>query len=526
MISPSNFTQWVHRYSGLILLFFPIFLVEIIGSFLVVGADELIVQYLLQAKALPISIGFAVFFESGFILISIWYLYPVIQFQKEYFQKVYSNQFSKTDALTDERLQKVQSRIYNFPLFLIPIIYSIWFCEIGFQFFMNIDQPFFVIFVAGLIANILTAVITYYTVDMIIRFLLIPYWFPTGEIKVKHWIKKPNLYQRFLDLFLINAFLPTVSILGVLYLAFTQSSDHGNILERVLISTFILTLAFWGFGFPFMIISATTIIKPINQLNDVANKIGVEDYNFKLPVYSDDQLGNLQQTMNRIARELEEKSLIKTLFGHYVSPVVRDMIINGKINTNGEKLEAVILFTDIRSFTTITESIPPEKVVNLLNIHFSRMVTAISDNQGFVDKFIGDAMMAVFDSELCEQNHRLFAFHAIQQILEGMNATNNQMREMGLPEIKIGLGISCGDVIRGNIGSPDRKELTVIGDPVNIASRLESMTKEIGHTVVATRNSFDLDLHSIPGLDIFESNPIRVKGKAELVDIVAFSLIA
>ncbi|GAB4436419.1 MAG: hypothetical protein OHK0011_19540 [Turneriella sp.] len=149
---------------------------------------------------------------------------------------------------------------------------------------------------------------------------------------------------------------------------------------------------------------------------------------------------------------------------------------------------------------------------------------AISDNQGFVDKFIGDAVMAVFDAEFCSQRHRAFAFNAVSQILQGMRETNRQMQNLGLPKIDIGLGMACGEVIRGNIGAPERKELTVIGDTVNLAARLESLTKSVGRTVVASRNSIDLDLSAWPGIELSSVEPIPVRGKAQPVDVVAFSL--
>lgn len=125
-----------------------------------------------------------------------------------------------------------------------------------------------------------------------------------------------------------------------------------------------------------------------------------------------------------MGEELQEKEIIKTVFGHYVSPAVRDLILGGKVRTEGDRIEAVILFSDIRSFTALSENHPPERIVKLLNIHFSRIVDIVSRNDGFVDKFIGDSVIAVFDEELTRGNHRISALRSAVDILSELVSTN------------------------------------------------------------------------------------------------------
>ncbi|WCL48467.1 adenylate/guanylate cyclase domain-containing protein [Leptospira sp. GIMC2001] len=511
------------KQTGWVLVIFPSIIVEIIGIVIFWGVNTLIASYLLGRESVPTN-GFVILIlDFLFLVFCIVYLIPVIRLQKLYYDKRINNQSTEISIAS---LQIAKNRIYNYPLVLVPAIYILWASQLALLVSFDTEgYPLIPAITISLISTVLAAVICYYSVDILIRFLYVPYWFDNGDMRVTRKIFfKPSLIQRFFDLFLVNALLPAISISGTVFLALKYGSNDPGLIERLFYTTIGISLAYWTFGFPFLLLTAATIIKPINELSKAAKQIANEDYAINMNVNSDDQLGKLQVIMNRVGKELEEKSVIKTLFGHYVSPVVRDLILGGKINTEGEKIEAVILFSDIRSFTAITEKFPPEKVVNLLNIHFSKLVSAISDNQGFVDKFIGDAMMAVFDAQLCSNNHKLYAFNAVTQILEGMQETNRLVEASGMPRFEIGLGMACGDVIRGNVGAAERKELTVIGDPVNTASRLETLTKSVGRTVVASLNSLDIDISKLHTLDVLNLDPISVRGKSEMVDVIAFSL--
>jgi class 3 adenylate cyclase len=515
----------IQRNTGWVLLLMPAIIFEGIGATLMLSGNLLIGRYLLQIPPFNNNHPVTLAVSLSFSVLGWFFLRPVFRLQKQYFDWQHGN---ITLAPNAADLQRARNRIFNYPLFLIASSYLVWTIDISlFYHFNRFTAPAGPVVAIGIIVSVLTAVLCYYATEMVTRFYFIPHWFPEGRITVTWSIfRRPSLAQRFLDLFLVNAFLPAVSATGMVFLALRYGPGDAEILERLLFSIGAISLAYWAFGFPLAVITASTIITPIVDLAKAAECISRDDFNIRLKVHSDDQLGQLQNTMNRIGRELAEKAKMKTLFGHYVSPVVRDLILSGRINTDGEKVEAVVLFSDIRSFTSLTENHPAEKIVEMLNVHFSRMVSAISDNQGFVDKFIGDAVMAVFDAEFCTGQHRLLAFNAVTQILQGMRETNRRMQQMGLPAIDIGLGMACGDVIRGNIGAPERKELTVIGDTVNLAARLEAMTKSVGRTVVASRNSIQADIEGLPGIDLTDLPPVEVRGKRQAVDVVAFSLRA
>ena len=145
----------------------------------------------------------------------------------------------------------------------------------------------------------------------------------------------------------------------------------------------------------------------------------------------------------------------------------------------GQKVELTVLFSDIRGFTTMSETTPPEKIVEMLNIHFSVMADIILKHNGTIDKYIGDAIMAFWGAPVKTADHAEQAVLAAVEMLEGLKEVNKTLKERGFDqEVKIGIGINTGVATIGNIGSEQKKNYTVVGDTVNLSSRLESITKE------------------------------------------------
>jgi adenylate cyclase len=150
------------------------------------------------------------------------------------------------------------------------------------------------------------------------------------------------------------------------------------------------------------------------------------------------------------------------------------------IDLGGERQEATVLFSDIRGFTTMAEGLEPEVVVSLLNEYFQEMVEEIFDNQGILDKFIGDGICAVFGPPLSGVDQASRAVRAAKGMLVRLDAINEKRGKRGEPKFKIGIGIHTGQLVAGNIGSPRRLEYTHVGDTVNTASRIEGLTKTHG----------------------------------------------
>ena len=210
------------------------------------------------------------------------------------------------------------------------------------------------------------------------------------------------------------------------------------------------------------------------------------------------------------------RQLIKKQFEHYLDPrQVKRLQENPQLlRLGGEKRYCTFLFTDVRGFTALSESVTPEEVTYIMNKALTAQQSAVAQHGGCVDKYIGDAMMAIFGAPLDLENHENKAIECAKQIETNMEALNIEFAEQGLPPIKIGIGINTGDAIIGNMGSEQRFDYTAIGDAVNIAARLESGTKAAGVDILigeSTARNACSELHLLP--------PIEAKGKSAKLQV-------
>ena len=203
-----------------------------------------------------------------------------------------------------------------------------------------------------------------------------------------------------------------------------------------------------------------------------------------VPVVNNHELARIGHSANTMIETLRERERVKSIFGKLVSPQVARALLEDDHDgvLGGKSVNAVVLFTDIRDFTAISEACSAEAVVSLLNEYFTMLVGVVHSEGGVVDKFIGDAAMAVFglDNELDPTLANDAAFRAASAIRSQLESVNHSLSERGLPNIVVGFGLHYGVVLAGNIGSADRLEYTVIGDTVNVASRLEGLSKKTG----------------------------------------------
>jgi len=227
----------------------------------------------------------------------------------------------------------------------------------------------------------------------------------------------------------------------------------------------------------------------------------------------------------RFAGEERERQFLRQVFSRYVSDEVVGEILNSPqgLGLGGVSREITILFSDIRNFTTISEKLEPEEVVEMLNEYFSRACPHILENRGRVDKFIGDAVMAVFGAPVYQEDHARQALRAAMGMSKECDAFKSWMRERfpdrDLPEFDIGVGIHTGPAVAGNIGFERVTEYAVIGDAVNTASRLEGLTKKLGVRMVLSRQTL---LAAGRGIHTGESIEVSVKGRAEPVEVLEF----
>jgi adenylate cyclase len=185
------------------------------------------------------------------------------------------------------------------------------------------------------------------------------------------------------------------------------------------------------------------------------------------------------------------------------------------LQLGGEKRELTVLFSDIRGFTTLSESMAPEDLVKLMNEYFTVMTGKVFEQRGSLDKYIGDAIMAMFGAPVAEPRHASYACRAAIEMVRALQPLRESWRARGIPGLDIGVGINTGQMVVGNMGSASRFNYTVVGDPVNLASRIEHLNKEYGTSILVSEYTYE------PVKDEFraarEVDMVRVRGRAQPV---------
>jgi adenylate cyclase len=235
-------------------------------------------------------------------------------------------------------------------------------------------------------------------------------------------------------------------------------------------------------------------------------------------VVSNDEIGSLAEGFNRMVVGLEDRDFVKDTFGKYVTPEVRDEILAGRVRHEGEQREVTILFADLRDFTPWVEATEPREVVRELNRYFGEMEAAIRRHGGLVLQFIGDEIEAVFGAPVLASDHARRAVRAALDMRAGLRAFNAERAAAGKPPLRHGIGVHTGTVLAGSIGGADRLSYALVGDAVNLASRIQDLTKDAGTDILisaTTRGALDSDVTVTP------LPAARVKGRSAEVEVFA-----
>lgn len=212
-------------------------------------------------------------------------------------------------------------------------------------------------------------------------------------------------------------------------------------------------------------------------------------------------------------RVVEERNRLFDVFGQHVSPTVMAKLMDTDETSSTEERHVSLLFLDIRDFTRFAEERPAAEVVLYLNTVFERLIDCVTRNNGIVNKFLGDGFFAVFGAPLSDGQDAENCLRAAREIVQEIETLN---KSGAIPETSIGIGIHMGPAITGSVGSSERKEYTIIGDTVNLASRIEQLNKEFDSTILISESVFD----AVGGLpDATALPPIKVKGREKLVKL-------
>lgn len=276
----------------------------------------------------------------------------------------------------------------------------------------------------------------------------------------------------------IGAFVKS-SFWGTVLLAQTPLSivnEPAQAVQRkaILISGIVMSIALFA-----VFLFSLTLSKPIEVLAELIKEIPKGNFNIsaRKKVTSHDEVGDLAVAFDHMTEGLKERDKVKNLFNKFHGSSVTENLLQQEVSVGGTRKEVTVFFSDIRGFTKFSEGHTPEEVVSMLNEYFEVMVGIIGRHGGVVDKFIGDAIMAVWGVPAGSEQDTENGLKACLEMRSALVTLNESRRQRNLTEIQIGMGLHAGTAISGTIGSEERMEFTVIGDTVNVTARIESSTK-------------------------------------------------
>ncbi len=260
-----------------------------------------------------------------------------------------------------------------------------------------------------------------------------------------------------------------------------------------------------------------SVLLPVQEIRRVVDEIGQGNLNVTVHPLTTDELAELGLRMNQMVDGLRQTDRLKSAFGRYVSPAVRDGIIGGDIVLGGERREITILFTDIRNFTTWCESESPESVIQTLNMYYENLVQTLYKYGGTVTRYTGDGVLALFGAPLELPNHALNAVLAVWEAYTLLEKFNDLRRTLGAFELHTGFGIHTGLAVVGSIGCEARAEYTPIGDAANVASRIEGLNKDLSTSILISDDTYQRVSHCII---VGKQAEVMVKGRTHPVKVV------
>lgn len=330
-----------------------------------------------------------------------------------------------------------------------------------------------------------------------------------------------------------NAFLPTFigheetldQALDVVRIELEKLTDNAVIRaaaneHKLLVSNAVLTILAALLGLGFATVVTRALVKSVNQLVAGTDAVEEGDLSKVIPVTTKDEIGHLTESFNHMVDELRLKERIKETFGKYMDPrIVTNLLEHPEFTQpGGERREMTVMFIDLKGFTSISEILPPDDLITMINKFFGHMTEAVSANKGVVDKFMGDAVMAYWGPPFTNPNeHAELACRAAIAALDHLDAfradvgaaLGDAAKDL---DIDLRIGISTGPVVVGTVGSSASRSFTVMGDPVNLGSRLEGANKAYGTHIMLSERTREL---AGEGFVTRELDLIRVKGKAK-----------
>ncbi|MEP0786634.1 adenylate/guanylate cyclase domain-containing protein [Coleofasciculus sp. FACHB-129] len=351
------------------------------------------------------------------------------------------------------------------PAFLLPLHYAPG----------TLDRRVFLhLSISVIVAALIAVPQGFFIVELFTQRLLYPLLFQEAHPAETPGAFPLSLRQRGL-VWAISAGVCPIASLLLLSLTYRSSATPD---PWFTISVGVLGMVF-GFSSAWMV--GQLVVEPVEMLQQAARAVAAGNLNIHIKLLRADEFGPLIDDFNDMIEELRDKQRLQETFGRHVGQTAAQQILQRDPSLGGVEQELTIVFADIRNFTARSAVSSPQQVVAMLNLFLTEMVKIVEqEHGGMVNKFLGDGFMALFGVGDDPHNHAAKAVAAAQKMLLSLQFINSDLAKQGQAPLAMGIGIHTGSVVLGSIGSPQRLEYTAIGDPVNVASRIESLTKELG----------------------------------------------
>lgn len=304
--------------------------------------------------------------------------------------------------------------------------------------------------------------------------------------------------------------LPVVNLITGVTVAGVAPGYNG--LDELGIAVLVTIGVTFTISLELVLLLSRSVVDPIDDLVGAMRRVSAGDLAVRVPVVATDETGTMTQSFNAAVAGLEEREQLRAAFGSYVDPEIAEQILAQGVELEGEEVVVSVLFLDIRGFTAFAEQASARQVVRRLNDFWELVVPILTRHGGHANKFIGDGLLGVFGTPGRLPSHADAAVAAAIEIAEEV-----QHRYRGV--VRIGIGVNSGSVVAGTIGGGGRLDFTVIGDPVNTASRVERATREIGDPVLVTGATVQRLARDHGGFE--ERPPVGLRGKVEAVRLFA-----
>ena len=299
---------------------------------------------------------------------------------------------------------------------------------------------------------------------------------------------------------------PGIQLVAVLQRSLDEALEPLRRLQTVLLLVFAIGLTLSLIG---GILLASRVTRPVAVLASGAQRIESGNYLDRIEVNQRDELGTLASSFNSMMKGLAERDHVRDMLGRVVSPAIAEELLATKIELGGEERTVSVFFTDIRGFSSVSEHEEPQRLVKILNTFLTGVSSAIENNGGVVEEFMGDGVKALFGAPAQHEDDAVRSVRASLELQRSMPSINAQIQGLGGSPLTVGVGVHTGTVVAGKMGSISRLKYTVVGDGVNLASRLEGLTKRYGVGIIVSEATRE----KCPEIQFREIDRVRVKGR-------------